>query len=559
MPEPPPKDTLLRIPGKDHGSVRFLTFNVNGIKTLFKYYPWNGLRGSVDKFLLSLNADLVSLQELKINTDGVANVGLTSQYRAFILIPKSKKGYSGVALYVRIPSPDEPPSLRHLLTVVKAEEGVTGRLSAGDVPYYKDEASIGGYLSDSELAHLQISEAAALHIDLEGRCCVVELANNTVVFSVYCPANSMGSEEGQQYRLRFLRLLFLRAQNLKNKGKRVVIMGDINVSPDLIDNAEAINELIKAKVVTNCLKSGGSVFEQTNMEECLNFRSSTSHRILLHEFVKPSFPYAKELPTQFLFDSTRVVQDRKLALYTVWNTMTSARQTNYGSRIDLILLSSQFDKESVSAADILPFLQGSDHCPVFTDISVLLIESPPHLEAKKIQFEARHFYRLSKHRDIAAMFSSQSPTPSVEHNAAKADDRSSSDIAPKRHKSNGAALYTTRKATTSRSPVSTGTAAVKQPSIHNFFFRDMPSITSEEAASVVKCPAKLVDVITQFSTLSYEKPPLCHHNDECIMKTSMSTNSKGKKFWCCARPAKGKSDELGEHRCEFFEWTKKPH
>ncbi|KAJ3493100.1 hypothetical protein NLJ89_g11091 [Agrocybe chaxingu] len=58
--------------------------------------------------------------------------------------------------------------------------------------------------------------------------------------------------------------------------------------------------------------------------------------------------------------------DRK-GMYTCWNTKISARDTNYGTRIDFILITPGL-VPWVKAADIQPQMKGSDHCPVFVDL-----------------------------------------------------------------------------------------------------------------------------------------------------------------------------------------------
>ena len=49
-----------------------------------------------------------------------------------------------------------------------------------------------------------------------------------------------------------------------------------------------------------------------------------------------------------------------------WNTKISARESNYGTRIDFILITPRLIPW-ISAADIQPHIKGSDHCPVFVD------------------------------------------------------------------------------------------------------------------------------------------------------------------------------------------------
>lgn len=50
-----------------------------------------------------------------------------------------------------------------------------------------------------------------------------------------------------------------------------------------------------------------------------------------------------------------------------WNTKISARETNYGTRIDFILITPGL-VPWVQAADIQPQIKGSDHCPVFVHL-----------------------------------------------------------------------------------------------------------------------------------------------------------------------------------------------
>ena len=50
-----------------------------------------------------------------------------------------------------------------------------------------------------------------------------------------------------------------------------------------------------------------------------------------------------------------------------WNTKLSARETNYGTRIDFILVTPGL-VPWVKAADIQPQIKGSDHCPVYVDL-----------------------------------------------------------------------------------------------------------------------------------------------------------------------------------------------
>ncbi|WPK27016.1 hypothetical protein PUMCH_004387 [Australozyma saopauloensis] len=548
------QEPLNRIPAKKIDAVRYISFNVNSIKTLFNYHPWNLLTNGVDGLLSCMDGDIISLQELKVQPNGLQLVGVLNRYRAFVLVPKSKKGYSGVGLYVRIPEELDLPQVKQNLTVIKAEEGITGTLvDASSHKSYRDTTnSIGGYLSDADLSALDIDTVELSELDTEGRCSVIELANETVVFSLYCPANSTQTVDGQLFRIRFLQVLLKRCENLKALGKKVVIMGDINVSPDLIDNAEAINLLTKEKIIQNNIRDGGSEFEKTNLEVCIMFRSDATHRALLNQYLKPTLEGAPGLDSQFLYDTTRYYKKRQTSLYTVWNTQTNSRQSNYGSRIDLILVSNPEQIESVSNADILPYLYGSDHCPIFTDFDVsgenfCSIDLP-----KKLPFEAKNYFKLVGHRDISSLFSALSskrglPSQAIPDDVNK-EKRKKTEQAPK-------LTYTSRKSSTKpQQNIGAFFVSKREPSPREpKFTKSSSQFNSQESDS----EGHKINSIQSIAAILYSDPPLCLHGEPTILKTSYTPSTKGKKFWCCGRNSRGSATELGQHRCNFFSWATK--
>ncbi|KAI5957562.1 APN2 [Candida theae] len=409
-----------KISPKDANSIRFVSFNVNGIKTVFNYHPWNKINNDLNTMFDLLQADLITLQELKLTEQSLGSlkdIGHLKNYRSFISLPAKKKGYSGVGLFVRVP---QSPTERKYLSVVKAEEGLSGWLADKNGKAYRlQDESIGGYTT--------IDETQGLHIDSEGRCVVVELVNNCVVFALYCPANSSATEEGEVYRLQFLQQLLQRCHNLKFKcGKDVIIMGDINVCLDLIDSAEGINDRLETKQITDI--TDGCAFELANYDECCKFKKSRPARELLNDYVIRSLvqhnteapaPTATSFANHFLYDTTRYVQGRRRKLYTVWNTLTSSRQINYGSRIDLILCSSIKMLQHVANAGIWPFILGSDHCPVFTDFSLWNEDSPSTVATDstfignppRLSFEAKNHFKLNRTRDISTLFGNGKKRP----------------------------------------------------------------------------------------------------------------------------------------------------
>ncbi|CAH6719933.1 DNA-(apurinic or apyrimidinic site) endonuclease 2 [[Candida] jaroonii] len=504
------QDVLSKIDSKDHGDLRVVSFNVNGIKTLFNYHPWNNK--SLQTVLQDLKADIISLQELKLDKDSINDMSLKN-YRSFVTIPKLKKGYSGVGLFVRIPKDEESDLVKYNLNVVRAEEGLTGFLKVNKARF-KDLDGIGGY-PDME-------EEEALKIDSEGRSIVIELSNNLVIFSLYCPANSMGSEEGADFKLKFTKILLERCKNLKEMGKEVMIVGDINVSLDLIDRAENISDLLKQKRIT--YHNEGIIFEQKNLPQCMEFKFSSESRELLNKYVHPTIgdhPGVK-FDTQFLYDTTRVRLGRKMGVYTVWNTMKNSRQTNFGSRIDLILSSSK----NFTKSNVWPFLNGSDHCPIFTDFK--MTQNGEYVN-KKLEFEVKNFYKLVRHHDISTMF--------------KSVKRKQPNLVDSEEK----AVYKSRKKN-------------DQPGISTFFASKSQIESQKQIEMDIASQANIYDSSNHIKPgpqkndfrNTLEKPPNCNHGIPCQLKTSLNTKSRGKKFWCCS-----KQDSFEDGNCNYFKWFNK--
>lgn len=80
-------------------------------------------------------------------------------------------------------------------------------------------------------------------------------------------------------------------------------------------------------------------------------------------------------PGKFV-DTFRYFHPTRTNAFTCWSTLTGARQTNYGTRIDYVFADCQLAKEYFVAADIMPEVEGSDHCPVWGQLSCPLLPSP---------------------------------------------------------------------------------------------------------------------------------------------------------------------------------------
>jgi len=285
-----------------------------------------------------LGSDIVVMQELKIQRKDLRDdMVLLDGWDCYFSLPKHKKGYSGVGIYTR----------NATCAPVKAEEGLLGVLpSPSGVPYGElpDEQAIGGYPSALQVAELGLDPAA---LDAEGRCVVLEFPA-FILFGVYSPANSNGLRD--DFRHGFVCALECRIRNLVRDGKRVVLVGDLNVSRDETETASAADDMRKSGI--------------THEEYISTPNRRIFNQLLIGGEVAGERDEGRE--EGILWDTTRAFHPDRKGMYTHWEQKINARPGNFGSRIDYVLVCGDM-KSWVKGANIQEGLLGSDHCPVYAD------------------------------------------------------------------------------------------------------------------------------------------------------------------------------------------------
>ncbi|KEQ66557.1 APN2 DNA lyase apurinic/apyrimidinic [Aureobasidium melanogenum CBS 110374] len=316
--------------------MRLTTWNVNGIRNPFSYHPWSITKTFPAMFDI-LEADIIVMQELKIQRKDLRDdMVILDGWDCYFSLPRQKKGYSGVGIYTR----------NATCSPIRAEEGILGVLtppnSTTQFRSLPESQQIGGYLSELELAELGVDP---LLLDAEGRCVILEFPA-FVLFGVYSPANSNGLRD--DFRYAFLNALDCRIRKLDKMGKRVVLVGDLNVSRGLNDTASAAEDIKKAGMTP---------------EEYV----STPNRRIFNQLIINGEVYGerdegREQP--ILLDTTREFHPERKGMYTHWEQKINARPGNFGSRIDFVLASGSM-RDWFVHADIQEGLMGSDHCPVY--------------------------------------------------------------------------------------------------------------------------------------------------------------------------------------------------
>ncbi|XP_071488475.1 DNA-(apurinic or apyrimidinic site) endonuclease 2-like [Diadema antillarum] len=364
--------------------MKVLTWNINGIRAC--KIP---LRQLFD----SLDAEVICLQETKLTRDqlddDIVNV---ENYNAYFSFSKKRSGYSGVVTYCR-----------NDYTPVLAEEGITGLLSSKSKQLSHDV--VGHYGDQSSFTEEELKA-----LDAEGRTIITEhrymdqadKVFDLVIINVYCPRADFENQERVSYKLGFYRALQLRAEALCKAGKSVIIVGDVNASHRRIDHcnpdeskghfeshpsrrwldgflkdvhsptAIADEETPESSQENGSASPSGE--EDEGEIEHLNGECSRSKGDAEKDEEDKSFvggddsllegDAVRPEESKLFVDTFRFFHPKRKDAFTCWSTVTSARQTNYGTRIDYIIADEKLCVEEFTDCDIMPEFEGSDHCPV---------------------------------------------------------------------------------------------------------------------------------------------------------------------------------------------------
>ena len=294
------------------GRLMLVTYNVNSIRTLTRRLQLP----SFSSLLSHLNADLVCLQETKVSTlaDLPAELIAPEGYDSFWSFDTVNKGRNGVVTYAR-----------EGLTVA-AREGVgVGQREEGEEGLEAEE-EVKAVVGDDWTAE-------------EGRCVTTD-HGAFVLFNIYFP-NAGRGEERLAYKLRYYAALQRRCEQLTRRGRRVVVVGDVNTAHREID---IHNPKIK--------QTGFLPVERAWMDGVLLPPASSSSSA-------SSSPAAA---SPLLVDTWRSFHPG-VVQFSFWDQRTLARERNRGWRIDYILASPPLLPLCLHAA-MHPEVKGSDHSPV---------------------------------------------------------------------------------------------------------------------------------------------------------------------------------------------------
>ncbi|XP_068608408.1 DNA-(apurinic or apyrimidinic site) endonuclease 2 [Brachionichthys hirsutus] len=342
--------------------MKIVTWNINGIRTF---------RGGIKEILDSLDADIICVQETKVTRDLLEErTAIVDGYNSYFSYSRGRSGYSGVATYCKDSA-----------TPFAAEEGLSGLLT-------NHEGAIGCYGDQAEFCakELQVLDNEGRAFITQHRIVCQDKQKTLTVINVYCPRADPDKPERKQFKLQFYRLLQCRAEAILKDGSRVIVLGDINTSHRPLDHCDPsdpddFDENPGRKWLNGFLLGVGQE-EETNEEET---DKESDEMVPSH--------------TGKFVDAFRYFHPSRANAFTCWSTLTGARQTNYGTRIDYIFADCQLvHEEQLTAADIMPEVGGSDHCPVWGQLSCSVLPSskPPFLCTRYLPEFAGKQQKLSR-------------------------------------------------------------------------------------------------------------------------------------------------------------------
>lgn len=468
--------------------MKIVTWNVNGIRSF---------DGKWKERLKSFNADIVCVQETKVTRDLLdEETALIDGYTSYFAFSRKRSGYSGVATFCNTST-----------TPIQAEEGLTSTLSKGD------EIGHSNHLQE------EFSAEDLKNLDAEGRCILTMheiLIENSVkkvaVFNLYCPRADVDRPERIPFQLKFYKLVEIRAKNLIQNGYSVIILGDLNVSHKEIDHCDPYEY----------------------------FDEKPSRRWMDHFLLDKTYPddehhewklvndYHEKVDNPAFFDAFRYFHPDVKDAFTCWNTSANCRATNFGTRIDYILVSNDL-KSSLITCDIHPDIEGSDHCPVSAEFAFTTQAS-----AKIPSICTRNFAEFQGSQQKLSSYFFKAEKRKLEMKDEK----------PKKK--------------------------AAQSQISNFFIKTKSAAEASEVQSstfkeeTIECKINMESVEKRVKAASAWKQvlkgpptaPLCKgHNEVCALRTVKKKGpNMNRQFWCCQR-GEGRANDPNA-RCDFFKWLK---
>lgn len=529
---------------------KIITWNINGLRSLGGAKEWEAL-------FKELNCDILCFQETKISSKFALEqvfrihlflspfkghsiskwIALVNDFTSYFTFPKGdllNSSYSGVATYCRESIQSRPVDCNIDLHCRDNQE-VFKQF------YLDDDEEEDCFVKLWNQEYFKVKKrrkqlcATWKQVDSEGRCVVTKHAFKMIdeqeqvqeqkflyVFNVYCPRNDQTREEREEYQLRFYYLLEKRVWQILNESpnNHVMVAGDFNTCPLAID-----------------------VYD----EKEFGYKYSNGQKWMIKLL-------SKQNEGRQLIDTYRHFHPNATNQFTCWNTQLGARATNYGSRIDFIIVDNGL-LSLLQDCSIMSDRLGSDHCPVLLEFKDSVIRFN-HDEVQSSSHFSKNCTQSWKE------FSSQS---SIKRFFVQNPDRPNSSESQSNQKKEKR-VKVEQKSVLSYFSLYKTTTTKKAPSKVEVVSNDCPEESCEPDRPASPSSPTQVErqqsQKNQWKQLFYTTPtvPLCSgHNLPCVRRQVRKPGDNlGRTFYSCPKPsAIGPSDHPGT-RCNFFKWVPDP-
>ena len=494
--------------------MRICTFNVNGIRSWSDHYKTvnaaiGGKKTTFTDVLNTLQSDIICVQETKANdASKITDPGMMHppEYTAIYGFPRRPKkiGHAGVALFTRVN------------------------------PVYCVDSMFDAKITNCfEFANPDDFDILK-SLDQQGRFMLANFGPDLTIINVYCPNDGCEGDNvdlltRQEERRVFYSFLEQMSMNFAD-SRNLIILGDFNVSAHPLDHCDYANRVT-------------SVMTDDFVFDYLQSNNGKEDVKVLSEF------YSDKPMRKWFFEWTmhanctdcfRLSHPMEGKRYTCWNTKVSARQSNHGTRIDTILLFTKEHldvKEMVVDCDLMSDYMGSDHCPVWLDLS-----------DEKIKLQKSGNRKYSSQLKLTNFF-----TP-VDNGSGSLDgvkrDKKVKILEDSNLDSSSKNVIEDEGSITIPDPISTacttiGSSTLPPQEESSHCCRTDTTITDDDPVNKVK----QAEEWSLFFLQNKERVPVCTgHNLPCKrFKVSKKGPNLGKFFYTCSVPV--------PDRCDYFKWA----
>ena len=269
--------------------------------------------------------------------------------------------------------------------------------------------------------------------------------------------------------------------------------------------------------------------------------------------------YRKGRHPPFLVDVFRTMHPGQQDAFTVWNTKERARETNYGTRIDYILVTGDlFAKGCFERCAIRPDVYGSDHCPVECSLELDFKRSFTVPSSCAIFMP-----ELSgKQQKIKSYFTAQSKRslPSDEDNNTRRNVKRAKTTSLKQRSESllsyfGSSSSSKNDCDEKKMIVENNSDQHKQQQKNSHLDLHFEQIKQRASTSSKNIINNAESNATWKGLFKGPEPsPLCSgHKEKCILQTVKKEGPNiGRQFYCCNRPSGHSTNK--EARCKYFKW-----